>query len=120
MQPGIELHIEELILREFPASDRVRIGAAVERELVRLYTEQGVPPKLLRGGDLVDIATGAFHMNQGARPEAIGTQIAHAVYRGLSLGAQTVSERPAAPNAGIGGAVQNEKGLGNGTGEQAR
>jgi hypothetical protein len=84
MQPDIELHIEELILRGFPASQRVRIGAAVELELTRLCIEQGIPPALLRGGELPALSPSSFHLKQGAGPELLGAQVARSVYEGLS------------------------------------
>ncbi|SYX84026.1 hypothetical protein [Paenibacillus alvei] len=116
MQPSIELHIEELILHDFPARDHARIGTAIERELMRLCTEQGVPPELLRGGELGDIAPGSFHMNQGAMPEAIGRKIAHAVYRGMSLGTQSVSNPSRCSNLSNRDTVQTTQGWSNNTG----
>jgi len=40
----IEVHIEELILEGFAPGDRWRVGAAVQEELGRLFSRQGVPP----------------------------------------------------------------------------
>jgi hypothetical protein len=79
----IDLHIEELVLAGFRASDRHRIGAAVERELARLLTERGLPPGLAQGADLPRLDGGGFEAKPGARPEAVGTQVAGAVYGGL-------------------------------------
>ncbi|EPY05765.1 hypothetical protein PAALTS15_18233 [Paenibacillus alvei TS-15] len=120
MQPSIELHIEELVLHDFPVRDHSRIGTAIERELMRLCIEQGVPPELLRGGELGDIAPGSFHMNQGVMPEAIGRKIAHAVYRGLSLGAKSVSKPSRYSNLGNKNAVQTTQGWSNNAGGQKR
>jgi hypothetical protein len=41
---SIELHIEELVLQGFAPGDRYCIANAVERELLRLFAEQRVPP----------------------------------------------------------------------------
>ncbi len=79
----IDLHIEELVLEGFRAADRHRIGAAVERELARLLTERGLPPGLAQGADLARLDGGGFEAKPGARPEAVGAQVAGAVYGGL-------------------------------------
>jgi hypothetical protein len=83
-QHSIEIHIEELLLDGFALSDRYHISDAVERELVRLFTEQGVPPPLMNGGEVTRLDAGAFAMTPGFRAEATGTQIAQVVYRGLT------------------------------------
>lgn len=80
---NIELHIEELVLHGFAHGDRYRIGEAVERELVRLFAERDLPSSLADGGEFDHLDGRAFDVTQGSRPEAIGTQLAHAVYRGL-------------------------------------
>ena len=81
---NIELHIEELVLRGFAPGDRYRIGEAVERELARLFAEQGALPSLTRGGSLAELNGGAFEMKPGFKAEAIGVRVAQAVYGGLS------------------------------------
>jgi hypothetical protein len=43
---AIEVRIGELVLEGFSATDRLRIGAAVERELARLVAERGVGARL--------------------------------------------------------------------------
>lgn len=85
MPQNIELHIEELVLHGFaPGGDRYRIEEAVQQELKRLFAEQGVPRSLAGGGDIGRLDAGAFEMEAGAKPEAIGVQIAQAIYGGLS------------------------------------
>jgi hypothetical protein len=79
----IDLHIEELVLEGFPAADRHRIGAAVESELARLFTEQGLPPGLAGGGEIPRLDGGSFEVKAGGRAEAVGGQVAGAVYGGL-------------------------------------
>ena len=79
----IDLHIEELVLEGFRPSDRHRIGAAVESELARLLAERGLPPALAQGADLPRLDGGSFEARPGARPEALGRQVANAAYRGL-------------------------------------
>jgi hypothetical protein len=85
MRPGnVELRIEELMLRGFASGDRYRIGEAVERELGRLFAEQGTSQLLRQGSDIGRLNGGAFEVKPGFRAEAIGAQVAQAVYRGLS------------------------------------
>ena len=79
----IELRIEELVLHGFAPGDRYRIAEAVERELSRLLADQGVLESLERGGGIASVDGGAFDMTPGSRAEAIGAQVAKAVYGGL-------------------------------------
>jgi len=81
---SLELHIEKLVLERFGSGDRVRISQAVERELARLVGEQGVPQALAQGGAISRLDGGAFVVSAGSQPEAIGAQIALAVYKGLT------------------------------------
>ena len=85
MRPAnLELHIEELVLRDFAPGDRYRIGEAVECELARLFDEQGVPPSLARGSGIERLDVGAFGVAHGSKSEAVGAQAAQAIYEGLS------------------------------------
>lgn len=80
---NIEVHIEELVLHGFAARDRHAIGEAVQRELARLFAEQGVHPSLSKGYEAARVDGGTFSMRQGAKAETIGTQVAQSVYGGL-------------------------------------
>lgn len=84
MPENIELHIEELVLRGFAPSDRYRIGDAVAHELARLFAEQGTPPSLAQEREVPRLDGGAFEVKPGFRAEAIGGQVAQAVYGGFS------------------------------------
>lgn len=85
MRPrNIELHIEELVLHGFAPGDRYRIGAGVEAELARLFAEQGSLPSLAQGGEVAYLDAGAFEAAPGSRAEAIGIQVARAVFEGLA------------------------------------
>jgi hypothetical protein len=85
MRPqNVELHIEELVLRGFAPGERHRIGEAVERELARLFDEQGVPPSLARASGIERLDGGAFEVAHGSKAEVVGVQVAQAVYGGLS------------------------------------
>jgi hypothetical protein len=83
--PGrVDLRIEELVLHGFGPGDRYRIAEAMERELVRLLAEHGVPPSLSTGGDVARIDGGEFDVSPGMQPATVGSRVAHALFRGLS------------------------------------
>ena len=83
MTKNVELHIEELVLHGFSPGDRYRIGEAVGQELSRLLADRGVPQSLLQGGEIASVDGGAFEVAPGSRAEAVGAQVAKAVYGGL-------------------------------------
>ena len=80
MNPNVDLHIEEVVLHGFASG--YRIGDALERELSRLFTEQGTPP--VREGYIGRLDGGAFEAKPDSTPEATGTLVARAVYRSLN------------------------------------
>jgi hypothetical protein len=85
MPPSIELHIEELVLHGFAPGDHPGISEAVQRELVRLLGERGVPPSLTHGVEVARLDGGSFPMTPHLKAEAIGAHVAQAVGRGLNL-----------------------------------
>ena len=76
----INLRIERLIVDDLAPADRHRLGAAVERELWRLFDERGVPPDAAsQDRTAIDAATWS-----GSTPAAhVGVVIARAVYDAL-------------------------------------
>lgn len=82
--PSIELQIEELVLHGFAPGDRERIGAAIERELVRLLREHDFAPHVAQHDGAARLDGGSFAMQPGAPADTIGTQVAQAVYGGLT------------------------------------
>ncbi|MCK5217851.1 MAG: hypothetical protein KAJ93_08680 [Methanosarcinales archaeon] len=80
---NIELHIEKLVLHGFKPGDRHRIGQAVELELTRMLTEQGLPLSLVNNEEFAQLNGGTFNMSPNSRPETIGSQVAQSVYRGF-------------------------------------
>jgi hypothetical protein len=82
-QHSVELHIEALVLHDFPFSDRHRIGEAVRSALTRLFVEQGVPPSLAQGGAIAQLDAGALNLRSDVTADTIGAQVAQSVYRGL-------------------------------------
>ena len=80
---AIELHIDDLVLHGFSPADRLRIAAALEGELARLFTERGLPQGLTGGAEREAINAGSFAQGHLATPASIGGQAARAVYQGL-------------------------------------
>lgn len=81
---SVELRIEELVLHGFEPGHHYRIGEAAEHELSRLFTEQGTPPSLARGHEIERVDGGEFEVKPDTTVEAVGAQVARAVYGGLS------------------------------------
>jgi len=79
----IEINIEKLVLEGFEHADRYRIGEAVEQELIRLFTEQGIPPGLEKGGCIARLDGGAIEIAPGSKASNIGINISKSVYGGL-------------------------------------
>ncbi len=80
---AIELHIEELALHGFEPGDRYRIAQAVQVELARLFTEEGLPPSLAQGGEVARLDGESFETTPGSTAETVGGQVARALYGGL-------------------------------------
>jgi len=84
MKPAnVDLHIHELVLHGLAPGDRHRIGEAVRRELMRLLTEHGMPPRSTAGNAIDRADGGAFEVRREADSGVIGRQIANSVYRTL-------------------------------------
>lgn len=85
MKPAnIDLHIEELILRNLPYAQRQHIAAAVSRELQKLLTERGLPPSLAQGGYIPHINIDPIQVALDMQADVIGTQIAERVYGAIA------------------------------------
>jgi hypothetical protein len=80
----VEFHIEELVLHGFEGRDRAAIQAAIQQELSRLLTAQGIPLSWEQGGEVGAIDGGSFDLPAGAKSEFVGTQIAQSIYGGFS------------------------------------
>jgi hypothetical protein len=83
-QHNIELHVEELALQGFPPVDRHRISEAVQRELTRLLSDQGLPASLEAGREFSQVDGGSFQLSTGSRAGSVGADIGRAVYGGLA------------------------------------
>ncbi|MDZ4721857.1 MAG: hypothetical protein SH847_25635 [Roseiflexaceae bacterium] len=77
---NIDLQIDELLLHGFAASERTQIAAAVERELSRILTEQGAPLHWAQGSNIALLNGGNFTIAANAGADAIGVQVAQAIY----------------------------------------
>ena len=81
---ALDLHIEELVLDGLDGVNQAYVGVVVERELGRLFAERGLPPSLAQGGTVASLDGGTFNTVPGAPTDAVGAQIAQAVYGGLN------------------------------------
>jgi hypothetical protein len=79
----IQVHIEELVLHGFHPNQRHQIGEALERELARLFGERGVPGPFRESATIEDLNGGLFQMKSRSKAEAVGSDLALAVYGGL-------------------------------------
>lgn len=80
----IDLRIDELILHGFAARDRHRIAAAIERELLRLITQQGFQSLTTMPANTDRLDAGSFQLAEGAKPQILGRRVAQHVFRQLS------------------------------------
>lgn len=78
---AIELHIEELALEGFAPGDRYRIADALQHELARLLTAQGL--SFSRDAAMEHLNVSAA-VNPRAPGASNGAEIARAVYEGLN------------------------------------
>jgi hypothetical protein len=76
------LHIDEVVLHGFAPSDRVRIGIAVETELTRLFTQQGV--RAVASSQMPALDGGSFRVDASRKPEIIGRQVAKQIHQAVS------------------------------------
>ena len=83
IRPSVDFHIDELVLHGFASTDRHAIAEAVERELTRLFTEQGIPAGLTSGTEPAPTSDEVFEMKPGANAQAIGIELAKALYGGF-------------------------------------
>lgn len=75
----LELNIEELRLHGFKRSDRQKLAAAVQTELERLFSEDGLPVALKKGGE-IRLEGGSFSVPGGVSAERAGVQVARQMY----------------------------------------
>jgi hypothetical protein len=85
-RPDIHLHIERLILDGLPIerSQGSSVQAAIEAELSRLLTENGLAAHLHADGAMPSVHANAIQLTVNSSPTQVGTQIAQSVYVGIS------------------------------------
>ena len=81
---SIEVQIDALVLHGFAPSDRHRIGEAVERELARLMSDQGISSALIQKDEIRHLDGGEFQSAPGSPAAMIGAQIARSIHDGLN------------------------------------
>ena len=91
IHPNIQLHIERLILDgiEIPQAQSPLLQAAVEAELGRLLTENGLGSQWRSGGSVPSLSAPSLsapnlQLSPGGNPTQWGQQIAQSVYGGIS------------------------------------
>jgi hypothetical protein len=82
----INVNIEQLVLHGFAPGDRMAIAAAVKRELAMQFAAEARAASLRRECDIPCIQGETFQVRPHSGADAVGTQIARAVYRGLRRG----------------------------------
>lgn len=98
----VKIHIDELVLHGFAAGDRYRIAAALEHELSRLITAQGLAAAGRKSFDIERMRGGTIKVTAGAKPQVAGVEIARAVFRSLRQQA-LISTIPSRTGPGKGG-----------------
>ena len=81
MNQPIELHIDELVLHGFSPHERYYIASAVEGELTRLFTEQGIPASLKTNINVPILNAGTFEMIKNTKADSTGNKIAGSIYK---------------------------------------
>lgn len=81
---SLELHIEELVLHGFSHGDRLSIGDAIQQELSRLISEQGLPSVSMGPSSVAHLDAGSFQVAPGAKAQAIGAQLAQHLHPQLA------------------------------------
>jgi hypothetical protein len=82
---NIRLHVERLILDGLPvdSSHGPHIQVAVEGELTRLLTADGLGHALQAGGAVPQVPASAIRFTPDASPAHLGKQIAGSVYEAI-------------------------------------
>ena len=75
----LELNIEELRLHGFKRADREKVAAAVQAELERLFSEEGLPSGLKHGSE-IRLQGGSISVPAGLNPDKAGEQLARQMY----------------------------------------
>ena len=90
-QPSIQLHIERLVLEGLPVStvQGPIVQAAMETELTRLFTIEGLPASASHAEPHLPV--GQIHLIPDGGPGDLGQQIGAAVHHILNQSKQTTT-----------------------------
>jgi hypothetical protein len=82
---NINVNIERLVLEgvSVPPSQRPLLQAAVEAELARLLTAEGLGSGLRSGGAVPRVPAGTIQLSSEGNPTQLGQQITRTVYGGI-------------------------------------
>jgi hypothetical protein len=82
---NIRLHIDRLIVDGFDLkrTDGRMVKSAVQAELSRLLTENGLHHELQQGGAVPQVKADTLQVGVNPSPRQLGTQIARSVYGGI-------------------------------------
>ena len=82
---NINLHIDRLVLDGLPTDHHQGplIKAAVEAELTRLLTANGLANSLMTGGATPSVPAPGIQTSSDSNPPRLGQQIGRAVYGGI-------------------------------------
>ena len=84
MHHDLELYIDELVLHGFSIHDRYVIAEAVQNELTRYFTEQGVPSAFTQPTGIPLLKTDPINFQQDSGDVTLGNSIADSVYKGFT------------------------------------
>lgn len=77
---NVTIEIDTLVLEGVPAHQAGRVEDAIRGELARLIADRGLPDGLAARGD-ESLDAGTVAIRPDARPEALGRDLAAALYR---------------------------------------
>jgi hypothetical protein len=83
MAVRIELHIEELVLHGARAADRHDVAGALERGLVRLFSDPTVTDGFTTSRSVPVVEGAPLSPRSKATPASLGTAVAHSVVEGI-------------------------------------
>jgi|GEM_PF-2994597 len=83
---NIEVQIDELVLHGFPATDRYIIGDALTDELKQLFVNNKADISPVKEMNVSALNAQRIVLQQNAKPNSVGVQIAKAVHGSLNTG----------------------------------
>jgi hypothetical protein len=80
----VHIHIDELVLAGFPASERYRIQDAVQQALEEMIASGAMPlPQRLESLEVDAVAPQAVTLRHGPSPREVGSTVARSVLGGV-------------------------------------